>query len=73
MDGSNDLVPRSVQQFSSTGSGPVEFEIGPDGDVYYLAILTGELRHIRFVGDDQPLIDLTKMAQFFTMSVSACP
>ena len=29
-------------------------KIGPEGDVYYLAILTGEVRRIRFVGDNRP-------------------
>ena len=59
VDGSNNLVPGSVQQFSSSAGGPVQFEIGPDGDVYYLAIGAGELRHIRFVTDDQPPIAVT--------------
>ena len=38
---SNNLVPGSVQQFSSAADGPVQLETGPDGDIYYLAILTG--------------------------------
>jgi glucose/arabinose dehydrogenase len=54
VDASNSLVPNSTELFSSTADGPVDIEIGPDGDVYYLSILTGEVRHIRYIGDNRP-------------------
>ena len=49
------MVPDSLTTFTTSGDGPVDIEIGPnDGDVYYLAINAGEVRHIRFVGDNRP-------------------
>lgn len=55
VDASNNLVPGSAQVFSKDAAGPVEIDINPaDGDVYYLAINAGELRHIKYVGDNRP-------------------
>ena len=34
--------------FALNADGPVDLEMGPDGNLYYLAINTGELRMIRF-------------------------
>lgn len=45
-DGSNHLVPGSEQLFASDSDGPVDFETGPDGSIYYLALNAGELRRI---------------------------
>jgi glucose/arabinose dehydrogenase/PKD repeat protein len=54
-DANDAMVPGSVTTFTTAGDGPVDIEIGPqDGDVYYLAINAGEVRHIRFVGDNRP-------------------
>lgn len=53
LDGASNLVPGSVDVFSSSGDGPVMIEVGPDGDIYYMSILTGEIRAIRFVGDNR--------------------
>ena len=58
VDAGNQLVPDSVQTVL-TGSGqPVNLEIGPDGDVYYLTLdppnYTGELRHLRFIPGNRP-------------------
>ena len=54
VDGADNVVPGSINVFTSAADGPVQIEIGPEGDVYYLAILTGEVRRIRFVGDNCP-------------------
>jgi PKD repeat protein len=54
VDASNNLIPGSVNVFTSAADGPVQVEIGPEGDVYYLSILTGEIRRIRYVGDNRP-------------------
>ena len=54
VDASNNLVPGSQQIFTTAADGPVDLETGPEGDVYYLAINAGELRHIRYVGDNRP-------------------
>ena len=54
VDGSNIVIPGSVNLFTSAGSGPVQFEIGPEGDVYYLAINAGQIRRIRYVGGNRP-------------------
>ncbi len=37
----------SVDDFGTDAGNPVAFHTGPDGEVYYLAIGTGQLRHIR--------------------------
>ena len=34
----------------------------PDGDIYYLAINAGEIRHIRFVGDNRPPVAVARAA-----------
>lgn len=54
VDASDNVASGSQQIFSTAGSGPVDLETGPEGDVYYLAINAGELRHIRYVGDNRP-------------------
>ena len=36
-----------VQTFATGAGGPVALHAGPDGELYYLAFDTGELRHIR--------------------------
>ena len=55
VDASNQMVTGSLLTFTNAGDGPVDLEIGPnDGDVYYLAINAGELRHIHFVGGNRP-------------------
>ncbi len=59
VDASNNLVPGSVQIFSTAANGPVQLNIGPEGDVYYLAINAGALRHIRFIGDNRPPVAVT--------------
>ena len=56
VDASNALVPGSVDTFTSGADGPVEIETGADGDIYYLSINKGEIRHARFVGDNRPPI-----------------
>jgi PKD repeat protein len=54
VDANNNLVPGSVDVFANSGDGPVAFETGPDGDVYYSSINTGQIRRIRYVGDNRP-------------------
>ncbi len=54
LDAQNQIIPGSLSLFSPAGDGPVDFETGPDGDIYYLAINAGALRHIRFVGGNRP-------------------
>jgi glucose/arabinose dehydrogenase len=54
VDASNNLVPDSVELFTNAADGPVQIEIGPEGDVYYLSINTGQLRRLRFIGDNRP-------------------
>jgi PKD repeat protein/glucose/arabinose dehydrogenase len=49
VDGNNALV--SVASFGTSMDGPVDFELDPvTGDVLYVAILTGEVRRIRWTG-----------------------
>lgn len=54
VDASNNIVPDSLGVFTTAGDGPVAIETGPDGDIYYLSINTGELRHIDYVVGNQP-------------------
>ena len=46
----------SVEPFATGFAGPVDIELGPDGMLYYVAILTGEVGRIRFVGAERPPI-----------------
>jgi glucose/arabinose dehydrogenase len=55
VDASDNLIPGSVSVFTNAADGPVQIEVNPDdGDVYYLSINTGELRRIRYVGENRP-------------------
>ncbi|MEZ4569725.1 MAG: PQQ-dependent sugar dehydrogenase [Thermomicrobiales bacterium] len=36
--------------FDDAAGGPVDFEIGPDGDLYYLSITTGQILHVVYGG-----------------------
>ena len=49
-----------VQEFATAADGPVAIKTGPDGEIYYLAWNTGELRHIRWVAENRsPTADRT--------------
>ncbi len=50
VDSNNQLVPGSVQTFATGADGPVDMDLGPDGNLYYVAINTGEIRRIRYIG-----------------------
>ncbi len=55
LDGSSGYIPNSFAVFQDgTAGGPVDIEIGPEGDVYYVAINAGEIRHIRYVSGNRP-------------------
>ena len=61
IDGSNNPVDGSLQTVLANAGYPVDFEVGADGDVYYLtwdrvAGSLGELRHLAFVeGNRSPV------------------
>ncbi len=42
----NNTLTSAPTIFASNADGPVDFAIGPDGDLYYISISTGELRRI---------------------------
>ncbi len=48
--GPDNTVQSGPNSFDDAAGGPVSFRIGPDGDVYYLSITTGEIRHVAYVG-----------------------
>ncbi len=50
LDDDNNLI--DVQEFATGAGGPVAIKTGPNGEIYYLAWNTGELRHIRWAGDN---------------------
>ncbi len=55
VNASNQIVAGSQSVFTSAADGPVSLEISPiNGDVYYVAINTGEIRRIRYIGDNRP-------------------
>lgn len=56
LDGANQVVAGSLKQVTAVADGPVAIETGPDGDVYYIAINVGELRHLKFYGGNRPPI-----------------
>lgn len=44
----NDALTSGPANFAAGADGPVDFGIGPSGDLYYLSINTGELRRLRY-------------------------
>ncbi len=51
VDDDNNLI--DVQEFATGAGGPVTLKTGPDGEIYYLAWNTGELRRIRWAGSNR--------------------
>ena len=53
--GTNGLPdPASIIPFSSTVSGPVDLEIGPDQDLYYVDLTGGTVRRFHYSSGNQP-------------------
>ncbi len=50
VDAEDELIPGSDVEFGRELAGPVSIETGPDGTIYYLAINSGELRHLVATG-----------------------
>ncbi len=50
----NDNLISGPTDFATSLDGPVDIEIGPDQNIYYLSINTSELRRIRFAGNAPP-------------------
>jgi glucose/arabinose dehydrogenase/endonuclease YncB( thermonuclease family) len=50
VDANDNLVAGSDTGFATGAGGPVDLELGPDGNLYYLSIESQELRRIRFTG-----------------------
>jgi glucose/arabinose dehydrogenase len=53
VDASNNLVGGPTD-FVTAADGPVDIEMAPDGNLYYVAIVTGELRRIRYTAGNTP-------------------
>ena len=53
LDDNNSIL--EMKSFADGAGGPVALKTGPDGEIYYLAWNTGELRHIRWVGSKPQL------------------
>ena len=49
VDDDNDLVDGSVEVILSDAGRPIDFEVGPDGDIYYLTS-GGKVWHLRYIG-----------------------
>ncbi len=50
VDAGDALVAGSDTQFATAADGPVDIEMGPDNNLWYLAINTNQLRRIRYTG-----------------------
>jgi glucose/arabinose dehydrogenase len=50
VDENSELLDGPVE-FANRVGGPVDFEMGPDGDLYYLALHHGELRQVVYDGE----------------------
>ena len=46
LDANDDLVPGSVTTFANNAGGPVSFFKGPNGDLYYVGIISGAVYHL---------------------------
>jgi glucose/arabinose dehydrogenase len=53
LDGNDDLVPGSNMTFANNAGGPVSFFKGPDGDLYYVGIITGAIYHLAYSTGNQ--------------------
>ncbi len=51
VDADNNLI--AIQPFATAAGRLVAFNTGPDGEIYYLEFISGELRHIRWVGGNR--------------------
>lgn len=79
----NDQVAAGTQQQSAVNTqGPVDFFTGPNGDIYYVAIMSGAIYHISYSTNNQPPVALadadktfgaTPLAVNFTSAGSADP
>jgi glucose/arabinose dehydrogenase len=54
VDPSDNLIAGSVDVFTSSADGPVQIETGADGNIYYLSLHTGQIRRIRYIGENLP-------------------
>ncbi|WP_244227351.1 PQQ-dependent sugar dehydrogenase [Corallococcus aberystwythensis] len=54
VDANDELVPDSVTLFATGVGGLVELGIGPDSNLFFVDILTGELRRIRYTEGNTP-------------------
>jgi glucose/arabinose dehydrogenase len=54
VDANDNLVGGSVSAFGTAMSNPVDIEMGPDGNLYYLGIGTGELIRVVFNNGNSP-------------------
>jgi glucose/arabinose dehydrogenase len=54
LDASDQILAGSMSNITNSADGPVDLETAPNGDVYYLAINTGELRHLTYYGGNRP-------------------
>jgi glucose/arabinose dehydrogenase len=50
----NDKIVSGPWRFATGATGPVDFQFGPDGALYFLSVATGELHRIRYAPDEAP-------------------
>ncbi|WP_163993147.1 PQQ-dependent sugar dehydrogenase [Pyxidicoccus caerfyrddinensis] len=54
VDANDNLVPGSVTSFATDVGGIVALDVGPDSNLFYVDILAGELRRIRYTAGNTP-------------------
>jgi glucose/arabinose dehydrogenase/endonuclease YncB( thermonuclease family) len=83
VDANDNIVSNSDAELASGADGPVDLEMGPDGNLYYVSIETNQLRRIRYAGGSNqfptavplasPSAGLTPLSVQFTGSGSTDP
>ncbi len=64
VDEENKLIEGSVEVFSEQPDGPVQIFSGPNGDIYYVSIYTGQLRRITYgTSSSAPIVNMTATPQ----------
>jgi glucose/arabinose dehydrogenase len=56
VDASDQLVAGSATTFATTADGPVAIESGPDQNIWYLSIVSGQLRRLVYTAGNTPPI-----------------
>ncbi len=60
LDASGEPDPAAVRNFATDAAFPVDLQVGPDGDLYYVDVVGGTIRRIHYSpGNQPPIVALT--------------